>query len=319
MALRLLFVFGFHILFSLSAEAGFDFIRYEASPIDLSTATRNVISYQFSAEYRSACTTGCTGPQNYRLAFSDHSIGRGSGRAPPISEGKLGQLIKGKVRFTTTGDSTSSQSKRFSAGNWSGEIRLRYSTTATATFSLRLHKKVLQALLDSGQNTLKFYLVGEDVESTHYYDTLAINIPLRGQDAVQITRLKDITLNGANLSGAYLDASITACVYSSTGNIQLDLDGGNAPGQPFQLSRTNRCDSPGHCVPYVVRIKTPTHPSWVEYRKKGDQQTRWDASQDEQCHQVDNITLQVRITGQHLQGITAGRYQDRLTITVTPS
>ncbi len=319
MALRLLFVAGFHILFTLTAEAGFDFIGYEANPIDLSTASRNVISYQFSAEFRSACTTGCTGPQNYRLAFSDHSIGKGSGSAPPISEGKLGQLIKGKVRFSTTGDGTSSQSKRFSPGNWSGEIRLRYSNSATATFSLRLQKKALQALLDSGQNALQFYLAGEDVESAHYYDTLAINIPLRGQESVQITRLKDITLNGANLSGTYLDASITACVYSSTGNIRLDMDGANVPGQPFQLSRTSRCDSPGHCVPYIVRIKTPHHPSWVEYRQKGDQQTRWEASQDEHCHQVDNITFQVRITGQSLQGIAAGRYQDTLTITVTPS
>ncbi|WP_066017359.1 hypothetical protein [Endozoicomonas atrinae] len=301
-----------------TSQAGFEFISYDAPAMDISTATRENISYQFSVVFSSQCSQGCTGPQNYRLAFSATSIGSGSGNAPTISEGQLGKLIQGKVRFATTGDDTSPGKKSFSPGRWSGDITGLQSSTVTATFTVRFSASQLLSMVNSGQNNLLFYVVGENIGSEQYYDTLAIKIPLHTREEVQITGLSEIVLNAGIPSGTYLESSISACVYSSSGNISVDLDGANAPGKPFQLSQTDRCDAMNACIPYVVRIQNTGQSNWLEYQKKGDQKGILNASRDQGCQQLDNLTIQVRINSQSLYRASSGQYKDTLTITVTP-
>ncbi|KEI72028.1 hypothetical protein [Endozoicomonas elysicola] len=314
----LLWCFWLCVVWSDTSQAGFEFISYDAPAMDLSTATRKNISYQFSVVFSSQCSQGCTGPQHYRLAFSATSIGSGSGSAPPISEGQLGKLIKGKVRFATTGDDTPAGKKKFSPGQWSGDITGHQNTTVTATFTVRFSTSQLQSIVNSGQNSLLFYVVGEDTESARYYDTLAIKIPLHTREEVQITGLSEIVLNAGIPSGTYLESSISACVYSSSGNISVDLDGANAPGKPFQLSQTDQCDAMNACIPYVVRIQNTGQSNWLEYQKKGDQKGVLNASRDQGCQQRDNLTIQVRINSQSLYQTSAGQFKDTLTITVTP-
>ena len=298
--------------------AGFDFVSHDVSSIEVATTTPDTFSYTFTATFDPECTSGCTGSQDYRLGFASRSIGSGSGRAPAISVGDLGNVMATSVTFTTTGDNEDSSKKQFSLGGWSSTISpFTNSTRVTATYTVTLKKTGLLNILNAGGDALVFYLVGEDVDSTRYYDSREVSIPLNRAKEVKISGLEDVVLNSADLSGNNLDADIAVCVYSSTSEVRLDFDGANVPGQDYQLSRTNECSQPGQCVPYRIRVKTPTK-DWVTYRRKGQRQTKWTASTDVQCNGVDNMTIRVRLKNDDINDAGTGVYQDTMTVIVSP-
>ena len=298
--------------------AGFDFVSHDAASIEIATTTPDTFSYSFEATFDPECTSGCTGSQDYRLGFSALSIGSGSGSAPAISAGDLGSVMATSVTFTTTGDNDDSSKKQFSLGGWSSTISpFTNSTRVTATYTVTLKKTGLLNILSAGGDALVFYLVGEDVDSTRYYDSREISIPLSRAKEVKISGLEDVILNSADLSGNNLDADIGVCVYSSTGKVTLDFDGANVPGQDFELSRTSDCSQPDQCVSYRIRVRTPTE-DWVTYRRKGQRQNEWTASDDVQCNNTDNMTIRVRLKRNDVNGAGTGVYQDTMTVIVSP-
>lgn len=302
---------------SVTSHAGiyFNDNGVSADSIEIFSQSPALIDYQFSVDFSPRCTSGCTGTQNYRLGLSDNSIGNNvSGAAPEsLTVNDLSQTMQSTVTFT---DSSNSDTMSFTLGNWSGAVSPN-SENVTARFSVTLLKSRLEALAINNE-PLTFYIVGEDVESTRYHDSILATIPVTRKPEVKVSGLTDVALSEQDVNGSNLDGFLSACLYSTTGEVTLDFDGSTVPGQLFKLSNKNDCSGNSECLPYRLHVKNSSK-DWTRYRQKNHRpDLAWSAnSMDDSCGGNSNLDLRIRIRARDLPS-EAGVYKDTMTITVSP-
>ncbi len=290
--------------------AGIYFSPITAPDVYVSIASPEWVDYQFSARFEPRCTSGCTGTQDYQLGFSDEGISGDKAAPSSLIVKELKKVMQLSVTFTGGG---SNGTKAFELGGWSEHID-PIETSVIATFNLRLNKNKLMELADN-QDKVVFYLVGEDVESTRYFDSEKVEIYVQRQKEVKISGLHDVTLSEEAKS-----AKIKACVYSSTGYVSFQFSGSHSKrNETFKLA--DQKDVPT-TVPYKLKMKTKEDNSFKEIEYDGfGEGDKWEVNRTHvDCsNQNDfNTTFKVKVTNKNIKDLTAGIYTDTMTITVMP-
>ncbi|MGB0360004.1 MAG: hypothetical protein ACPGEF_01130 [Endozoicomonas sp.] len=315
--LRIIFAVGL-FLTTPAIHAGIYMNNVHTSHVLINDNPGDWIPHSITLNFSPRCTAGCSGFQRYRLSFSDVSIGgenttdtvfyhKSNYYPNNLNVSSLDDVMGLQVTYAGTG--TNNQTMAFNLRNWSGEVDNVSSTDLSVTFDFNLNKQALKALA-ANSNSLDFYVIGEDTESSHYIDSIKVSIPIFDNPMVKISKLRDI-----KLSKSRLRASTKACVYSTTGKVSLDFDGNNSlPNNAFYL--TNSASSQ---INYMLTIRDKINS--IEENLTTETALRnleWDANDNSKsCSGSTNMLFIVKA----LPGTSSsqsGVYSDTMTVTVSP-
>ncbi|WP_299734826.1 hypothetical protein [uncultured Endozoicomonas sp.] len=325
--LRVFFAVSFLLFTSLSHGGLFfddnyletDDIDIDGNPSCWSGDTSTCwIEHSITIRFKSKCSQRCGGrefTQKYRLGFSDTSLGDNvQDDGPPDLKAYTYGLTPFMYPFSID-TATSNGSTTFNLGVWTSEFIPPGIDYVYTTFTFRLKKEELENRIRNGDTSLNFYVVGEDIESTHFIDTLLVSIPIGIESFVRVSGLEDVTLHQNKLEHVF-----NACLYSTTGAVTLNFDGNNAPGEEFQLSNTSHCNGGASCIPYKLLVAVPNSDDWFRYRKQNHRAgKRWNAdSQHQSCTSGNNLSIKIEVASSELNSIQAGVYSDTMTVTIAP-
>ena len=214
------------------------------------------------------------------------------------------------------GQGTNNNKIDFNLGSWGATTSEPPATSVSVIFTFKLKRLEVKKLIEQGQKTLDFYVVGEDTESSHYIDSIGVGIPISQKETVRISGLQDVLLGAGSL-----DTYFNACLYSTTGSVSLEFDGSSNSGKSHKLSPSGAgpCSNSDDCIDYRLYVKS-ANTEWLRYRKKGSRPNRlWDANDRySDCNGVSNLSIRIMVREKDLNNISSGVYKDTMTVTVFP-
>ncbi len=270
----------------------------------------NNFNRTINVRFKTVCELSGCNPvgrgQDYRFGVSSQDEGEGRGK-PSLNRDGLSTFLR-RVRFQSeTGRKYTIYNNGWN--NWSSlfEAPEKVAKERTVTFELRLKKSGLTDLQPGQYKSV--YLVGLDDEQTQYHDTLEIRIRKKANRTAKISNLKDVSLTQGS-AGNYDARTMSFCVYvSDGGQYLLRANGGHTDhNNEFNLSQGSRR------LPYQVDFRS-IGKAWQNSIRPGTGVTGT-GSNKENCGGKDNAEVRITLKKQPLDG---GRYQDTVTITVTPS
>ncbi len=298
------------LLFSGLTSAAFFFDRdIEYIDVNLDEVGNN-FNRSITVQFKTVCELSGCNPvgrgQDYRFGVSSHDEGEGRGK-PSLNRDGLSTFLR-RVRFQ------SEAGRKYTIynngwNNWSSlfEAPETVAIERTITFELRLKKSGLTGLQPGQYKSV--YLIGLDDEQTQYHDTLEIRIRKKANRTAKISNLKDVSLTHGS-AGNYDARTMSFCVYvSDGGQYLLRANAGHTDhNNEFNLSQGSRR------LPYQIDFRSNREP-WQTGIKPGAGVTGT-GSNKENCGGKDNAEVRITLKKQPSDG---GRYQDTVTITVTPS
>lgn len=290
------------------------YLDYAEMPnLILETGKKNGIPYKFTVHYRVPCLSGGDCENTYKT--EKHRIGISGILIGETEDGKYDHLMpdlkNGKDNLNpyiysndnhVKGSGTKHDRLHFDLGDWPDEKRPDNSRVS-ATFEVIFKAKVAEL------NEFCFYIVGEDTDGDYYRDSLYVCLSIETKDLVKISGLTDISLTGSNPT-----AESSACLYSTSGIVDLSFDSLNTnTNEKFKLLNDSEE------IFYKFAIKSSLDQNWEEHETEKNHSAPyiWNANNvDENCHHKNNIDF--KITAEGINNGLSGTYTDTMTVTIAP-
>ncbi|WP_419832907.1 hypothetical protein [Endozoicomonas atrinae] len=169
----------------------------------------------------------------------------------------------------------------------------------------------MKDLLGNEKN-LEIFLVGADAQTPLYYwKSLPIIISISRPGEVKISGLDDVTLTPSSPK-----VTMDACIYSSTGQAGVFLDGMHSQtGEAFQL----KASGSSNYLPYFLSLGT-NKTSTKDILYEGFEEAKpWEVEKkNEHCNNGSNTFFTVWVDPDEAASAPEDTYSDTLTVIVTP-